>query len=457
MRFAIRLPSAPVLSRLSLRPAAALRRASLALTLPFVVGAAGCASAGGGGAGEVASPGPATGHAVYDTDLWMDLAAGTLEGRSRLRYVAGDSTARRVALLLNRGLEVRSVTGPAVGAFRVEPSELAPAWSALRIDLREGVAPGAEVALDVAWAGRPELPSDGSNRISPDYVELSLDSQWHPVFAGLDHTMTGRLRVALPAGWRVAASGAAAFRDGAHVVRNTVPQVDVAFLAAPALEEASTPRFTLLHRGAEPEAVAAVLAAAGGCAEYLDGRFGARDPLPRGTLVLAGRSGPGYARKNYIVLSEVDPADSLGVHRFLCHELAHYWTRSAGSFSPHHWMTEAVPEYVAARFLRERFGEAAFREQVARWEEAGRAHGPVWTPESTRRPSFFVMYRRAPWLLSRLEARIGTERLDAFLRAYMAGHARTTPELLGRLEAVAGPEAARWFRDELARGPAPAG
>lgn len=436
--------------------AAAGRHAARAAALTIVVMTGGCASAARSGKVDTAPADPKPGHAVYDADVRVDLAAGTLEGRSTLRFVTSDSTARRVALLLNRGLQVQSVTGPAVRGFRMEPSELTEDWNAIRIDLDEGVAQSAEVELRVAWAGRPEFPSDSSNRISPEYVELNLDSQWHPVFAGLDHTMTGVVRVALPAGWRVAASGTVAYSDGAHVIRNPIPQVDVAFLAAPAFHETRSARFTVLDRGADQAAVAAILGAAESCAGYLNDRFGARDSLPQGTLVLPGRGGSAYARKNYIVLSQVNTADSVALHSYLCHELAHYWTRSAGSFSPHHWMTEAFPEYTSARFLRERFGEAAFQAQVTRWEQASRAHGPVWTPESTRRPSFFIMYRRGPWLLSRLEQRIGTERFDRFLQAYMTEHVRTTPELLRRLESVAGQEAARWFGDELARVPAPA-
>lgn len=456
MPFENRRPVPSVIPHLLPRPTIhALQRVAHVAALAIVVSTAACAPAAESGVGDAAPAGLAPGHAVYDTDVRLDLAAGTLEGRSLLRYVANDSTARRVALLLNRALQVQSVTGPAVRGFRVEPSELTADWNAIRIDLDAGVAPSDEVELEIAWAGRPAFPSDSSNRITPQYVELNLDSQWHPVFAGLDHTMTGIVRVALPAGWRVAASGPAAFSGDAHVIRNAVPQVDVAFLAAPAFQETRSSRFTVLHRGAAPAAVAATLSAAESCVQYLNQRFGARDPLPPGTLVLPGRTGSAYARKNYIVLSEV-PADSVALHSYLCHELAHYWTRSAGAFSPHHWMTEAFAEYTSARFLRARFGEAAFQAQVARWEQAGRAHGPVWTPESTRRPSYFLMYRRGPWLLSRLEERIGTERFDEFLRRYMTGHVRTTPELLERLESVAGASAAQWFRDELARGPAPA-
>lgn len=440
-------PSDPTARALS----GALRRVPRLRALAVAITLAGC----GGAAGTTLSPRPAPvpvpGHALYDTDVSFDFTAGTLEGRSTIRMVLADSTSPGVELLLNRGLQVRSITGPGIRSHRMETSELAPVWNLIRVAFEEGVARGSSVVLDVAWAGTPELPSDGVNRITPEYVELNLDSQWHPVVASLDHVMTGTVRVALPGAWRVAASGGVVYRDGAHVIYNEVPQVDVAFSAAPNFQTTQSRRFTALHRGADRDAAAPILRAAENCAEYLDASFGSRDLLPRGTLVLAGRTGPGYARKNYVVLSNVNPNDSVAVHGFLCHELAHYWTRSAGSFSPHHWMTEAFPEYIAARFSRDRFGAAAFGAQVARWEEGGRAHGPVWTPASTRRPSYFLMYRRGPWLLSRLEERIGTERFDRFVARYMTEGVRTTEELLERLEAVAGAEAAEWFRAELAK------
>jgi hypothetical protein len=63
------------------------------------------------------------------------------------------------------------------------------------------------------------------------------------------------------------------------------------------------------------------------------------------------------------------------------------------------------------------------------------------------------MYRRAPYLLSLLEERIGTERFDRFVEAYMTERLKTTPELLGRLREIAGADAELWFREELAKRP----
>ncbi len=80
-----------------------------------------------------------------------------------------------------------------------------------------------------------------------------------------------------------------------------------------------------------------------------------------------------------------------------------------------------------------------------------------WYAGAERRPTFFLMYRRAPYLLSLLEARIGMQAFDRFLERYMTEEVRTTPELLEQLEAVAGGEAAAWFREQLVSRPSDAG
>jgi hypothetical protein len=77
----------------------------------------------------------------------------------------------------------------------------------------------------------------------------------------------------------------------------------------------------------------------------------------------------------------------------------------------------------------------------------------VWTPDSSQRASGAAMYRRAPYLLSLLEERIGTERFERFLAAYITERLKTTPELLDRLREIAGADAELWFREELAKRP----
>ncbi|MFL5551761.1 MAG: M1 family aminopeptidase, partial [Gemmatimonadaceae bacterium] len=197
--------------------------------------------------------------------------------------------------------------------------------------------------------------------------------------------------------------------------------------------------------------VARVLETAASCRGYLNTRYGASDSLPSVRLVLAPRTGPGYARRNYIMLTEAASTPAPPLAGYICHEFAHFWSSAANSSGPENWLNEAMAEYVSSRYVRATFGQAQYDSVVARWQRMSAGQPPIWTPQSAKRPSAQVAYRKAPYLLSRLEERIGTDKMDRLLQRYMVERIRTTPQLLAALEDVAGAETGAWFRDELAR------
>jgi hypothetical protein len=401
-------------------------------------------------------PSPATlpplepGLAHYAATLTLDPVGGALAARYRTTWIVAEGRADTVPFVLNSGLTLDSIRGPAYAGHRAEPSPAWEGWTHLLVALR-GVEPGDTVALEFHYGGAPEVPG---RRLAADGVELNLDAMWHPVSATFDQSIVGELRLALPEGWTLVSGGEPRREAGDVVVRSTIPLPDVAFLAAPGLSRLASERYEVYHRDA-PEAARRVLDAAAWCGDFLDGEFGRTRPLPSGRVVIAGREeGGGYARVNYIVLNEV-PAQERSLVHYLCHELAHFWTDVGDFMSPDHWMSEAFAEYAAARAVRARYGEEAFVEMIERWEGLGRTHGPVWTAEAPRRPNEMVMYRRAPALLYRLEERVGREVFDRFFQRYMIEEVRTTRQLLDHLREVAGPEATEWFIAELGRSPEP--
>lgn len=387
---------------------------------------------------------------VYDADVAITPDSGWLDARVTLHYPVPAEGAGGVALLLNHGLTIRALDGDRVRTHTVRTSEYSPSWNQLDVAFADAVAPGDTVTIALSYHGRPVMPSDGINRIAPAWVELGLDAQWFPVVSTFAQDMTGEMRLALPESWTVVSSGAVAYEGGRHVIRNTVSQVDVAFIASPSLQRVRSASTEVYHRTAPGPSVQTVLEVAARCVHALNERFGARDAFPVARLVLAERDGPGYARKNYIVLSAVNADAAESLQQFICHEVAHYWTRSAGSFSPEHWMSEAFAEYAAAMVVREHFGAEAFARLRARWNETGSAPGPVWTPTSTRRPTYQLMYRRAPALLAQLEARLGAERFAQVITRYMVDGVTSTAVLLDHVAAIGGDDAAVWFRSALA-------
>lgn len=386
----------------------------------------------------------------YDAAVAIAPDSGWLDVAVTLRYPVPTTGADGVALLLNQGLEIHALEGARVHGYTVHPSEYSPTWNQLDVTFTDAVRPGDTVSIALSYCGRPVMPGDGINRIEPAWVELGLDSQWFPVVSTFAQAMIGVVRIRLPESWSVVGSGDVSFENERHVLRTRVEQIDLAFIASPSLQRARSSKVEVHHRTMPSEAVQTVLRVAATCVDDLNARFGARAPFPEARLVLAERDGPGYARKNYIVLSTVNADAVDALQQFVCHEVAHFWTRSPGSFSPDHWMSEAFAEYAAAMVVRDRHGADAFARLRARWDDTGSGTSPVWTPTSTQRPSYQLMYRRAPALLAQLEDRLGTERFAQLIVRYMVEGVTSTAVLLELVAEIGGADTAAWLREALA-------
>lgn len=384
---------------------------------------------------------------VYSGDVAIEPQSQLLTAHWSIRFVADSAGADSVALLLNRGLAVSRVTGANIAEFA---SRLSDGDQVVTVRFTTRLAPGVEGRIDLEYSGVPAFGSDGINRITPAWVELGLDSYWLPVFADYRKRIAGRVRIDLPPGWSAVASGNIT-RDGNHLVLTTgIPLIDIAFSASPTLHRTDGANASVFWTTPDSATVARVLATAENCRQYLNARYGASDSLPAVRLVLAPRSGPGYARRNYIALTDAGAVPPAALGGYICHEFAHFWSSAANSSGPENWLNEAMAEYVSSRYVRATFGQAQYDSVVARWQKMSVGQPPIWTPESTKRPSAQVSYRKAPFLLSRLEQRIGAEKMDQFLQRYMVHRIPTTPQLLAALQDVAGPETAAWFRAELA-------
>lgn len=185
---------------------------------------------------------------VYDAEVRFALERESLDVHATLSFVIGDTAQNVVRLQLNRGLQIRELGGVGVGSYRVRDSEISPLWHLIKVELDEPHTAGSRITLRLSYGGQPDFPSDGINGISPRWVELNLDSQWFPTIATLDHEMVGDLRVQLPPDWPVVSAGAVGFKDGLHLIRNRVPQVDAAFAAAPSTQHLTGEWFTVYFR-----------------------------------------------------------------------------------------------------------------------------------------------------------------------------------------------------------------
>lgn len=98
-----------------------------------------------------------------------------------------------------------------------------------------------------------------------------------------------------------------------------------------------------------------------------------------------------------------------------------------------------------------RFGADAYEGVVTQWRTQAEHQLPVWTSTSHARPPAAVSYRKAPYLLTQFEARVGADRMQRILTRYMTQQIRTTPAFINVVRDAATQDAAERFRDLLRR------
>ena len=401
--------------------------------------------------GEAATaPLPTPTTAVYDGIVEIRPDAGTLDAFWTLR-LARRADADTLMLLLNSGVTIAAVTGPDVQGYEVRGDS---DFSRVAVSLAPR-ADAHDTQIQIRYSGRARFGDDGINRITTAWVELGLDSFWFPVVADFAHEVRGRVRIVLPHGFRVVASGSQVSRGDTTEIVNVSSLPDFAFAASPAMHSVSEGRARTHDVSSPLLLVKRVLASAAKCTDYLNARYGSRNPIPKADVVIAPRNGPGYARHRYVVIAVGGgtltdaPDDSVGRTHFVCHEFAHFWSIGANPSGPDNWLNEGFAEFVSGRAVRSLYGEAAWIKLLTKWREGAVGLGPVWTPTSAARPSETIAYRKSPALLAELETRIGRERMDILLARFMTEPLRTTSAVLDMIEREAGVNDGQWFRSAI--------
>ena len=387
---------------------------------------------------------PAAGIPVYDGDITIDPATRAITARWSIAFLRAPDV-DSITLLLNRGLTVRRVNGTGVQRFSLHRDD---DFSQVVVHLT-AAHDSRTARIDIAYDGVLELSSDSINIVTPDWVELSVDNFWHPVFADLSQQIVGRARVLLPSGFRGIASGTAVMRGDTLEIANSVPLFEFAFAASPRLATTEMGKARAYYVDPPPARVAALLDVVNACANDLNAQFGSRSPLRQIDLLLPPRGGPGYARRRYIAISRGANTTPTRMAWFICHELAHNWSQGAVVTGPENWLNEGFAEYIAGRSVRRIFGDSAYSTVRDFWRQRAEGQPPVWTPSATARPGERVSYAKAPLLLDSLERRVGIPTMDRMLVRFMTEPLRTTPAVLRMFADVAGPEAAAWFRQAL--------
>ncbi|MGB3457002.1 MAG: hypothetical protein WBG08_05925 [Litorimonas sp.] len=314
-------------------------------------------------------------------------------------------------------------------------------------------APDTPRIVKLAYSG----PLDGGglpiNTVDPEKIELTVDSFWFPFDARFDTPITADVQLRVDGDWTALGVGTVSRTPKGYRLEQSRPGLDVATVLLKTTQTRRVDGITVHDARRDPGSnVPELFTAIRDCAGWLNALAGPAGPLPPTTVVVTNRADGGWSRGSLIALTDIENEDEEALRQFVCHELAHHWSR-ANAGGPDNWINEGVADHLANMALRDAMGEAVYRARLDRYSEALTSAGlpPLWTPGTTRKPSHLGLYRAAPLALADLEDRMGRAPFRSLMRVVMTEEVGDTDRFLALVEREAGKEMRDWFEARLAR------
>ena len=285
------------------------------------------------------------------------------------------------------------------------------------------------------------------NSVSPELVELSVDSWWLPYPSDLNGGLTAAVEFkGLAAGLTTVSTGPVTPVPGGVKVALEHAN-DLALIAAPNLQERREGKFVFYAQDPDGELAATYRKHGAMALSELEALYG---PIPGGAarVIVVPRVAPnGYNRRGYFVVSAraVKSSEStLAIS--LVHEIAHSWWSKADFLGPDYWLVEGPAEYTGFRYGRRHFGDALMAPRIERARTIAATAGPI--VRDGRSPDAAI-YSKAMLLLTELEQQLGEKSMDRLLRRVADSERHTTAGFLDTLAEHAGRDIADEFSSKL--------
>ena len=381
----------------------------------------------------------------YEVKATVDTAHSSLSAAVKITIAASEVQAVN-EFLLGGTYEVSSVdAGPraTVGVGRTDK----PLPGLQKITVRCQLPRRDDLRLQVRYAGLlTSLDAPPLNSITPDLIELSLDSFWLPVGNGFKRfTVNADIR-GVPTDLVVVGPGSVR-RSGGHVlIRRPTGDVDLAFVAMRGLQHAAAEGFELYAADLSAEASKTDLRQGAAVVAFLEAWFGTMPGRPARVVVVRRQRKSGYSRLGYIVMTEGGTQREAELAQFMAHEFAHAWWAPCDPRTEHRWLSESIAEYVALRYIEAALGPTALEEALASKRDMARKAGPLL---GAGEGDDAELYSKGPLLLFDLETRIGRARMNELLAGLARDPPRVTAEFMRALTALAGEGPARVFEQAM--------
>lgn len=268
------------------------------------------------------------------------------------------------------------------------------------------------------------------NRITENWVELNIDSFWHPVLTSFSR-FHFRLVTDLDESYHILGGDriiASPENVGKRIIESIIPRIDISFSASKQFYNRES-RYSRVYSTNKATDLDSLLHLSEHALVFLEDYIERpEDFIEKRIVVESPREDVGYARENYVVLSKLDGMDPKSLSRFLAHEFSHYWFLHANPQTQNHWLNESFAEFLAIIYIRDTYGETAYLDEIEYKLERIKSDPRILASQQGR-PSHIAMYYTGPIILHHFEEYVGYDRFRSLIQQMIRGRISTNEEL----------------------------
>jgi len=285
------------------------------------------------------------------------------------------------------------------------------------------------------------IPNDHQvNRISKNWIELNIDSFWHPFLTSYTRFHYS-LIVELDKDYQLLSGDRINLENTqTRIIHSAFPRIDISFSASNKFYSKEG-KYTKVFSTQEYTDLDSLLKLSDQALNFLKNYIDIPEDFKKKRIVIeSSRQEVGYSRENYIMLSKLDQMNPLAISAFLSHEFSHYWFYNGNPQGPEHWLNESFSEFISMVYIRDAYGVETYQENLKSKVERSK-QDPNTLASYQERPSHIALYYTGPVVLHHYEDYLGKEEFRLLIQQMTDKKISSNEDLLTLINDLFGPKA----------------
>lgn len=303
--------------------------------------------------------------------------------------------------------------------------------------------------LDIVYSYPLDKIENPTFIYNPKWIELNLYTGWFP-FNFESKNYSYNLEFEIPKNYQIISSGNIKETNTKTSIKNIYNYKDIPVIISDKFQIFKPKNQNITFYGIElsEEQIKDIKNTSDNIYDYFETNFEKNDSKNLMIAVNPFAHPMSYARKGFISLS-LKNGFANSDKKTLAHEIGHLWWKNASFGTYEEWLNESFAEFSALKWMEQNLSNVEFKEFLKKYETAYEKPIKISQTNPDSDNWYSIVYFKYPFVLYKLEQKIGSKTMLEFLKATYNHKISNTKDLLKLLSNYTDKKTVEEFEKEI--------